>query len=65
MQPNWIIIINNVNSNHRGRDLFLRFSDMLTRYGINHAYACPYFEYKIQSEYQRYDIQYPDKDISA
>ncbi len=63
MQPNSIIIINDVNSNRRGRDLFLRFSDMLAKYGINHIYSCRYFEYNIQNEYQCYGIQYPCKDI--
>lgn len=63
MQPKSIIIINDVNSNRRGRDLFLRFSDTLSKYGIRHTYSCRYFEYNIQNEYQRYGIKYPSKDI--
>ena len=34
MQPKSIIIINDVNSNRRGRDLFLRFSDTLSNTGF-------------------------------
>ncbi len=63
MQPKSIIIINDVNSNKRGRDLFLMFSDMLSKYGIKHSYSCRYFEYNIQNEYQRYGIKYPNKEI--
>lgn len=63
MQSDSIIIINDVNSNRRGMDLFLRFSDMLNKFGIKHICSCRYFEYNIQNEYQRYGIQYPNKSI--
>lgn len=63
MQPHSLIIINDVNSNRRGRDLFLRFSDCLSKCGIKHKYSCRYFEYNILNDYQRYGIKYPNKDI--
>lgn len=63
MQPHSIIIINDVNSNRRGRDLFLRFSDILLKFNIKHTYSCRYFEYNILNDYQRYGIKYPNKDI--
>lgn len=63
MQEKSIIIINDVNSNRRGRDFFLLFSEMLTQYNIHHKCSCRYFEYNIQNDYQRYGIKYPTKDV--
>lgn len=63
MQKNSVIIINDVNSNNRGRDYFLLFSDLLDESGIKHKATKRYFNYRIQNVYQQYGIMYPNNNV--
>ncbi len=63
MQKDSIIIINDVNSNNRGRDYFISFSNILQESGITHKYTKRYFDYNIQNEYQKYGYKYPSNHI--
>ena len=57
------IIINDVNSNRRGRDYFMLLSDMLTSSGINNIAHKRYFNYGIKNDYMRYGTVYPTINI--
>ena len=63
MLPHSVIIINDVNSNRRGRDYFMLLSDMLTSSGINNIAHKRYFNYGIKNDYMRYGTVYPTINI--
>ena len=59
----FVIMINDVNSNNRGRDLFSGLCDKLGNAGL-HGYASKYyFDYRIQNDYQRYGNMHDDNRI--
>lgn len=58
MLPKSIIIINDVNSNRRGRDYFTLLSDKLLAHGIKNTYKKRYFNYNIQNPYMCYGDMY-------
>lgn len=63
MLPHSVIIINDVNSNRRGRDYFMLLSNMLTSSGINNIAHKRYFNYGIKNEYMCYGTVYPTINI--
>lgn len=56
-------MINDVNSNRRGRDYFMLLSNMLTSSGINNIAHKRYFNYGIKNDYMRYGTVYPTINI--
>lgn len=59
----FIIIINDVNSNNRGRDYFTGLCDRLSHAGL-HGYASKYyFDYRIQNDFQRYGTKHENNKI--
>lgn len=50
----FVIIINDVNSNNRGRDFFVDFCSKLSDSELHVTYQKYYFDYYIQNDYQRY-----------
>lgn len=63
MLPNSVIIINDVNSNRRGRDYFMLLSNMLTSSGIKNIAQKRYFNYGIKNDYMCYGTVYPTINI--
>lgn len=59
----FVVIINDVNSKNRGRDFFLDFAKKLSKAGLKGTFSQYYFDYNIQSEFQRYGHKHPDKHI--
>lgn len=56
----FIIIINDVNSINRGRDLFINLYKKIEEKGIEATYRQYYFDYRIKNEYQRYGEKHRD-----
>lgn len=50
----FVIIINDVNSNNRGRDFFLDLCKKLANADLHGTYSQYYFDYRIKNDYQRY-----------
>lgn len=50
----FVIIINDVNSNNRGRDFFIDLCKKLAGSDLKGTYSQYYFNYRIQNEHQRY-----------
>ena len=57
------IIINDVNSNNRGRDYFMKFCDKLTEKNLEHIFSQYYFGYNIQHPSQRYGEKHKYNDV--
>lgn len=55
----FVILINDVNSNNRGRDYFVDLCKKLSRAGLEGTYSRFYFNYKIQNEHQKYGTMHP------
>lgn len=55
----FVILINDVNSNNRGRDYFYDLCKKLIAAGYHGSYRQFYFDYKIQNDCQRYGQRHP------
>jgi hypothetical protein len=55
----FVILINDVNSNRRGRDYFYDLCKKLIAAGYHVTCQQFYFDYRIQSDYQRYGQRHP------
>lgn len=58
-----IIIINDVNSNNRGRDYFIDLCEKLKNKNLKGAYTKFYFDYNIHNDYQRYGVKHNRNNI--
>lgn len=58
-----VIIINDVNSCYRGRDLLVIFANMIQQAGINARITQRYFNYNIRNVHQEYGIVYPNNNV--
>ena len=58
-----VVLINDVNSNNRGRELFKKLVEKLKDAGLEETSQGYYFDYNIQNEYQRYGIKHESKDV--
>ena len=58
-----VIMINDVNSNKRGRDYFQMVVDKLQNAGFHGIFKKFYFDYNIQNEYQRYGTKHVSNDV--
>ena len=59
----FVILINDVNSNNRGRDYFYDLCKKLRAAGLHGYYQQFYFDYRIQNDYQRYGQRHPSINI--
>lgn len=59
----FVILINDVNSNNRGRDLFESLCKKLADAGMHGSYAKYYFNYRIQNDYQRYGEEHTSNSL--
>jgi len=59
----FIVIINDVNSNNRGRDYFLELRTKLKEADFHGCATQYYFDYNLKSEHQRYGICHKSNDI--
>lgn len=58
-----IVLINDVNSNRRGRELFEKLVEKLKEAGLEGTSQGYYFDYNIKNEYQKYGIKHESKDV--
>jgi len=59
----FVVFINDVNSNRRGRDYFKSIIDKLEKAGLSGNSTRFYFDYNIQNECQRYGIKHVSKEV--
>ena len=59
----FVIMINDVNSNKRGRDYFQMVVDKLQNAGFHGIFKKFYFDYNIENEYQRYGTKHVSNDV--
>lgn len=59
----FVILINDVNSNNRGRDLFGDLCKKLSIAGLEGVYSQFYFNYRIQNDHQRYGTMHSHNDL--
>ncbi len=59
----YAIIINDVNSNNRGRDFFLDLCQKLAEADLQGTYSQFYFDYRIQNGKQRYGDKHDSNDV--
>lgn len=59
----YVIIINDVNSNNRGRDFFLDLCHKLAEADLQGSYLQFYFDYRIQNDKQRYGNKHNSNDV--
>lgn len=60
----FVIMINDVNSNRRGRDYFQLFLCKLQKKGFDAESKSFYFSYNVQNDHQRYGIKHEKIDIA-
>lgn len=58
-----VVLINDVNSNNRGRDYFMVLIDKLKAENLHGHVSGFYFDYRITHEGQRYGNKHPDNKI--
>ena len=58
-----VILINDVNSCYRGRNYFEDLCNQLAANDLDNTYAKFYFDYNIQSEFQRYGLKHESTNI--
>ena len=58
-----VILINDVNSNHRGRDYFKMLVKKLNDAGLKESSQGYYFDYNIQNDFQRYGFKHESNRI--
>ena len=58
-----IVLINDVNSNRRGRELFEKLVEKLKEAGLEGTSQGYYFDYNIKNEYQKCGIKHESKDV--
>lgn len=59
----FVIIINDVNSNNRGRDFFLDLCQKLASADFHGTYSQYYFDYRIKNDKQRYGEKHSSNDV--
>lgn len=59
----FVVLINDVNSNNRGRDYFQLIIDKLHNEGFHGISKRFYFDYRIQNDFQRYGTRHQSTDI--
>lgn len=59
----FVIIINDVNSNNRGRDYFLEFCEKLKARNFHGIYNPYYFDYNIKNSKQCYGMKHESNDV--
>lgn len=59
----FIILINDVNSNNRGRDLFIDLCKQLSQANLHGTYTQYYFDYRIQNDHQRYGQKHDNNNV--
>lgn len=58
-----VVLINDVNSNNRGRDCFQLIIDKLHNAGFHEISKQFYFDHRIQNDFQRYGTRHPSIDV--
>ncbi len=58
-----VVLINDVNSNNRGRDCFTKLAKILDGVGLKENSQGYYFDYYIQNDFQRYGIRHESKEV--
>lgn len=58
-----VVLINDVNSNNRGRDYFQHINEILDAAGFKKNSKSFYFDYNIQNDFQRYGTRHKSTDI--
>jgi hypothetical protein len=58
-----VVMINDVNSNRRGRDYFKGLIDELSARGLGGTYSQYYFNYRIQNDFQRYGVMHEQNEV--
>lgn len=59
----FVIIINDVNSNNRGRDFFIDLCKKLAKADLHGTYSQYYFDYRIKNDKQRYGNKHSSNDV--
>lgn len=59
----FVLLINDVNSNNRGRDYFVKIIEMLKQSGFHGNSIRFYFDHGIRNDFQRYGTRHARKDI--
>ncbi len=59
----FVILINDVNSNNRGRDYFIDLCEKLSQSNLTGTYSQFYFNYRIQNDHQKYGTMHQQNEL--